>query len=109
MWQDLDGLAGAGVHCSTHQGDQFGTAGVRHRIDYAWLNVEHLMYMYSCRSNAGATEDSNRHKTKEVRVAVGDTSSVVYLSLDAYASALTEMSGCRFYDKTISVVDDRTT
>ncbi|XP_014608140.1 cytohesin-1 isoform X3 [Polistes fuscatus] len=26
MWQDLDGLAGAGVHCSTHQGDQFGTA-----------------------------------------------------------------------------------
>ncbi|KAI4502043.1 hypothetical protein M0802_002725 [Mischocyttarus mexicanus] len=29
MWQDLDGLAGAGVHCSSHQGDQFGTAGVR--------------------------------------------------------------------------------
>ncbi|KAL2739601.1 cytohesin-1 isoform X3, partial [Vespula maculifrons] len=26
MWQDLDGLAGAGVHSGTHQVDQFGTA-----------------------------------------------------------------------------------
>ncbi|KAL2716475.1 cytohesin-1 isoform X3 [Vespula squamosa] len=68
MWQDLDGLAGAGVHSGTHQVDQFGTA-----VELISGVINGTVVSFSCRSNARATEDSNRHKTKEVGVAVGDT------------------------------------